>query len=754
MKIRLLILFVSLVFASTAFANVVEVRSGEHDTFSRIVLRIPAETQWVLKKTGTDVELLVKLPSIRFDIQQVFDRIPKTRLHQISQEKLGEPLQMKLGCDCGVTGFVQSNTLLVIDIQDSEIPAKKPAPALSATQLLSFGKLDAINLHDLALPNDLQPENELSTVESNQVESRKNSTANSRPFGAQSGDVNVSELRLLSQIDRAAAHGLLLRNIHPYGGNGDPREIDLNRFRTHQPNISSESQRHVGMPIIIDSAGLDISDIHEIGMGDENRNSCLPPELVALSDWGSTLSYGAQIGSRRSRLFEEFDNINQQSLIALARNLVFFGFGAEAQNTLKLLAVQDLSSQVLNAIAELLDNGIVLTRNPFLNQLNCDSDVALWAYLADSDPTNSKHPNINAVLTAFGRLPDQLRVLLGSVLINKLSQSQDLQSADIVSRTASRVSIGSDPALDLARANMDLQHKGTKFAADKISLIALSGSELSPQALIDLVDAQTLADATISPDMPDLIAAYKAEYRNSDLSEDLNRVHILSLALAGRFSEAFFNYYEKKMETSLRSDERTLSQTMTLLTKRANNITFLRHSLMDIERNKSSFPASLQNLIAARLIELGFLSQASSLLTRRKGPENSGRSVMNAQVAISENLPHRALVELLGSNDSSAQNLRYEAFLDIGDYENAGLSREAFGSDAGRAFWHAENWEAVGRQGESRFTAAADFSKALRNLEQKSEIQDTLAYGQALVARSVSTRSDISSLLNLVGQGL
>lgn len=749
MKTRLMILFASLFMANQVFARVIEVRSGEHDTFSRIVLSIPADTKWTLTQAGKKAELSLDLPDIQFDTSQVFRRIPTTRLRALFQQQAGETLQMSIGCECKVKGFTQSGTLLVIDIQDAVKSFDSPLPTLNTSSILRFGTVARMELHSPTLRWNLNPEVAEANSDPVLFETPDGATTNDLFTQETLENVNASELRLLSQIDRAAAQGLLLRNMHVSKPENSIVTTQIGGNDAQKNTAKIEPPLQVSMTTIT-SVDRELAGNNRRDLQYEDHISCIPADLVALPKWGNDLPFGAQIGSRRSHLFGEFDNVDQQAVVALARNLLFFGFGAEARKTLDLVTEENSTSQVLIAIAEILDNGRILSLNPFLKQLGCDSDVALWAYLADTDASASRKPNTDAVLTAFARLPEHLRVLLGPVLINKFSDSRDIESMEIVSRTANRTLKKSDPALDLAQANADLHHKDPRASADQMTVIALSGTEYSPQALIDLINTQTLADETVSPDIPSLIAAYKSEFRKSDLATDLHRAHVLSLALTVQFPEAFKNYQGQYLDSPKPVDDKTLSQVMLLLVKRADNITFLRYSLAQIERAESNFSDGLQNLIAARLIELGFLEQASSLLTGNEGQENGDRRMMKAQIAMAKNLPHRALVELLGASDPLAQGLRTQAFLDIGDYENAGLSREADGSDAGRAFWHAGNWEAVSRQDDSQFLDAATLAKSLTATHPDTNDQDSLAYGQALAASSLATRADISNLLGLV----
>jgi hypothetical protein len=750
MKTCLLILVANLFFSSQVLAREIEVRSGEHDTFTRIVMNIPVGTKWDLTQTGNLAKLTINLPDIQYDTSQVFNRIPRSRLTGVSQRKPGESLQLNFGCECKVAGFTQSGTLLVIDIQDPEHPANKGHSIFDAAPTLRFSNVVSIDTHNPNLSWNLKPETPSVIAEPAPFENLVGASVIGISAQNSLENVNTSELRLLSQIDRATAQGLLLRNMQ-ISENYSTTMADVGGDKPRRHNTDTKPSPQVSMTAIT-SMDRDLVEMNGQDLQIKSQISCLSAEHVALPEWGNELPFGTQIGNRRSKLFGEFDSVNQQAVTDLVRNLLFFGFGAEAKKALGLSTVENLTHEVLNALAEILDNGQVLAHNPFKNQKGCDSDVALWAYLAGPDFSTNEKPNSSAVLRAFTRLPDHLRVLLGPTLIKKFSDSQDVKSAEIASRAANRTLKNSDPGLDLAQANADIQYKDPEIAVGQMARIAQSGTKYSPQALIDLVNAQTLADQTISPDIPDLVATYKLEFRKSDLAADLHRAHVLSLALAQRFPEAFANYHDDESNYSNPDKYQTLAQALTLLTNRASDLTFLRYSLLQIEKAEPKLPIEVQNLLAARLIDLGFSERASQLLTEQNGRGTVDRRLMNAQIAISKNLPHRALVELLGSDNPLAESIRTQAFLNIGDYENAGLSQEAHGTDPGRSFWHAENWSAVIRQEDSQFSEAANLAKSLRAASINTDDNHSLAHAQALADRSLETRTDISDLLRLVGQ--
>jgi hypothetical protein len=750
MKTCLLTLVAYLFFSSQIHAREIEVRSGEHDTFTRIVLNIPAGTKWALTQTGKLAELTVNLPDIQFDTSQVFSRISRTRLLGVSQKKSGEALQLEFGCECTVAGFTQSGSLLVIDIQDPERLTNATYSIFDAAPTLRFSNIASTETHNPNLSWKLRSATPSIIEEPVQLDKLDGASVVGLSTQNTMENVNASELRLLSQIDRAATQGLLHRNMQ-ISRNDSTATAEIAGNESQRNNSDTKRPLQISVTAIT-SMDRDFAKMDEQGLQTIDQTSCLSAEHVALSNWGNGLPFGTQIGNRRSKLFGEFDSLNQQAVTDLARNLLFFGFGAEAKKALDLIAVENLTHEVLNALAEILDNGQILAQNPFMNQKRCDSDVALWAYLADPDFSPTDETNSAAVLTAFTRLPDHLRILLGPILIRKFSDAQDIQSAEIVSRATSRASKSLDPALDFAQANADMQHKDSNIASSHMARIAQSGTEYSPQALIDLVNAQTLADQTISPDIPDLIAAYKTEFRKSELAADLQRVHVLSLALTQRFPEAFAIYHDENAYYSSPDKYKTLTQALVLLANRADDLTFLRYSLLQIEKPEPKLPTEVQNLLAGRLIDLGFSERASQFLTEQSGQGTATRRLMNAQIAISKNLPHRALVELLGADSPMAEDIRTQAFFNIGDYENAGLSQETHGKDPGRSFWHAENWDAVIRQEDSQFSEAASLAKSLSATSNNTEDNSSLAHAQGLADGSLETRTDISDLMRLVGQ--
>ena len=73
-----LLLLLLLLFAPPLAAQTVEVRSGEHDTFTRLVFYLPDGVTGSLESGGEDPVVRLSRAGLRFDTGGVFARIPRT----------------------------------------------------------------------------------------------------------------------------------------------------------------------------------------------------------------------------------------------------------------------------------------------------------------------------------------------------------------------------------------------------------------------------------------------------------------------------------------------------------------------------------------------------------------------------------------------------------------------------------------------------------------------------------------------------
>ncbi|WP_108860026.1 hypothetical protein [Ruegeria sp. Alg231-54] len=150
--------FLALALTATAVqaqAQDVQVRSGEHDGYTRLVVQVPAGTKWVLTHKKNGARLKVELEKVNFDTAAVFRRLTQNRLAAISQSEQGAALDMQFGCDCVANAFLFKGTMIVVDIAPGSalpaISADIPSPVLPKASK-EKDPLVAQNLQSLELP--------------------------------------------------------------------------------------------------------------------------------------------------------------------------------------------------------------------------------------------------------------------------------------------------------------------------------------------------------------------------------------------------------------------------------------------------------------------------------------------------------------------------------------------------------------------------------------------------------------------------
>lgn len=833
------------VAAGSAQAQTIVTRSGEHDGFSRLVMRLPDGATWSLDQSGRSASLKLNAPSAVFDTSRVFDLIPRKRLQQISQSGAGQPLKMALGCDCKIRSYLQGNGYLVVDIADGDgnpvgnrqvarnlgaapvpsvfgtlslgapvdmpsqqpmnsapatsgyrfnltqgavadarialsqnstlrpglaggataqpraaetetAPAKtsaelaaesarfaEPAPVGSRGSAVLAAGLDAelgLNQPQIAAPEEPAPEDKNRELPEVNLLLNMDETA-------RAAIVNASEHRLLQQIGRAANQGLLDVAQAATDGNR-PLETLGRSDRPLNPldnvSVTSAIDRQTGLFATRDPATK--VDDH-----------CMPDRQIAVHSWGNDSSFSDQLGPLRGALVREFDDINPASVRALAKLYLYFGFGAEARSTLAMLPPERVDpgpQATLLAMADLMDGRDLGINHPFSGQQGCNSEAALWSVLADG--SLRKTANTDAIQQGFARLPVHLRVNFGPQLSSLFAESGELHIAEAILRSVGRTGMDHVPELNLAEAAIAELEGDTEVVAEKLTDEVAGRTESAPTALIDLITLSYKERKALSPDVPELIASYELESRETELGGALRQAGVIAMALTGQFPQAFDELQNVTHRDGPAARVDVIEPLMTLLTERADDVTFLQYALVFAGRATAAEAAPVAEIMARRLLDLGFAEQAQSLLQKLAlEPENKDRRLMMAETALALGKPHSALVELMGLDGSAANRMRAEALWRNGEYARSGeymLAEEEVNA-AARGFWHSENsegLETLTADETAPFGQVATVTTQISETSQDPEGLSPLAHARALVDSSIGTRDNILDLLNRV----
>ncbi len=733
MRVRL-ICFLLFLAATPVSAQTVVVRSGEHATFTRLVMKIGEGADWSVSNQGREVRVNVDQPDIRFDLGGVFKKIPRTRLRQVAQRERGGPLELSLNCNCAVEGFLQAENYLVIDIRDSTGTEFYLKPRLQPVDLAAY----RFQLGTGGATTDGRPA----------VKHRKEAQGGppvEAPSGAgKSGKVisqTLSEQRLLAQIERAASQGLLT----PVTRFAD-EETEIGLPPSEPVIAPAKAEINIASTTVIDR---DLSAIASTLDELSGEPTCLPDSVVAVPDWADERPFADQIGELRASLFGEFDQLDAEIALDLARTYIHFGFGAEAERVLTLVPDPSPELDALQALTRIVDGSAIEGANPFLGQSGCAQDFALWSTLADPEKIDMSQSD--ALLRAFANLPRHLRHQLGPRLSRSLNKLEHNELAAAVLRDIDRSSGSTGPSHDLAEAEVESATGKTEIVVEKIEKVVASDSDVSPEALIKLIDMHYLEKKALRPDVPELAASYATEHRQGKWGSELRRVHAMSLALAGRFEAAF-----EALDVSAELDGPALAAAasgpvLELLAQNADDVTFLTFALPLAEPSDRKLPASLAANLSERLLALGFPQQAQAII-KKATPRGMSREdrLLRANIALANGLPHRAMIEVLNLTDPEASAIRARAMQANGDYEMAGqvlLDAES-PENAARNLWLGDAWDELPLADDPRYLRLAELSTRLAKESEKNDETAPLAGARSLLDDSVGARSEIAEILS------
>lgn len=791
MNWRALTIVLSAGLASAASAETIVARSGEHDGFSRLVMRLPEGADWSLTQNGTGANLKIDAPDVIFDTSQVFGLIPRTRLKSLAQAGAGQPLQLELGCECQLVSRVMDNGYLVVDIRgepsqevtyqpDSDVlpllPAAppnngyrfelevedattsrfaadlasalateksiiRPEAAPSEIDAMAQAPIDvAIDVEQAVAPSEMELGLESTLI--------PDSDLLDMDEAARAAAVNESERRLLQQIGRASNQGLLDLMVSEVES-GLRQELLDPLGRSDRPLNPLD---HLSISTAIDrETGL----VAQHGEDNSYDQLCFADMEVALHKWGTDDPFSAQISKLRNGLVQEFDKFDEAKLVALAKTYLYFGFGAEARAMLKLLPEgtgRPDNMDVLLSMADILDGHELPLNNVFSGQQICEGHSALWSALADGEIKNNA--NTDAIQQAYAMMPVHLRVHLGPKISTLFAKLGEKHMAEATLRSVERTGIEKVPEINLAEAALAELEGDTDMVALELEEEVAEGTENTPQALIDLIDLHFKERRALSPDVPELVASYEVENRDADFGSNLRAAEVKALALEGRFQEAFVELGRLKRRDGDQAHASSIVSVMTLLTERASDVEFLHYALTFSVTAPEQETAPVADLIARRLLDLGFASQAQQILQQQDIESKSEeRRVMLAEAAVSLGESERAIVELQGIESSEANQLRAQAYWLSEDYSQASdyyMAEDAM-QEATRGYWLSENYQAISGV-EEGYGAVASVTTEIDQIAQDPVGMPPLAEARALVETSVGTRSRIEELLRQVSE--
>lgn len=728
---RLLLGIWFIVWASMVSSEVIDIRSGEHEGFTRLVFNLETpNSAWEISGSGRSYVLKLDVQSPKYSAESVFERIPRTRLATLGTRDGDPSVTIGLMCECGVEAFAFGDRSIVIDIRTAE-----EAP-VKATE---FKKDPAPEL--VQPPKTTEQPVTVLRLSGRQRDAARQKWTGVDDFLDETARIRDNRNQLVHAVARAASQGLVEPNIDRSTAPVVSNPVPAVRAADALTQTPPPDPENIRTGTSYDTA---FQAVEQALSGGQN---CVPDAFLDVGNWSEGRPDKNTQESLAS-LFGEDGKVDEEAAFVQAQLLLHKTFGAEARQILDLLPPSE-EKKVLAGIADIMDSEKGAASRVFADQDDCSEKAIFWAFLAETiSPDEARE---QAILRAFSALPKHLRLHLGPRIAERFLTLGNGATADTVSAMIDRVAEESDTEALYLKARIEAQERGQeKRAETALSEMVQQGERIAPEALIDLVELYDEQGITPSMDVVFLLEAFVLEHRRSELGPDLRRTYALSSALSGDFKRAFDVAQEVSDLDGEPAAIAVRSQLLERLLESSDDAGIVRFAIgyklgvgLPLTRE-----ASLD--LAERLHQMGFYDQSQALLEAVPFHMTERERVLLARQALSEARPRQAIAELLGIESEDAQKLRADALAMAGEHVGAAMAYNdiSMKDAATREAWLAEDWGLIGQFGTPH---QQDLEGVLSNLQEidadPKDIEGQLARNRRAVERSTQLREQLGALL-------
>jgi hypothetical protein len=769
--IRVLILISFFTFPAYLRAATIDVISGEHADFSRLVFQYPDAEEWAISKFDEGYFLETASGSYDYNVKKVFDLIPQTRILKLESTPDGS---LKIFTKPGfhLDAFDLRAGRLVVDIKDGpasvgskfELPKEQKsqtnAQVDSQTDSVAIDLSAGRTLRNLLTFNDIAngallpilPDPE--SAYTNLPLENDYFSANIDPLGKQNLRVLEMEDALFGQISRAVSQGLLEADLP-----GKENAVEATKRLQSTPQLTTEpaapkiplqpeveDKIHVRVRTATDRDQKQPTS-SQTGMTDL---SCPAETLLAIETWGEPPQDGLLLSEFRSSVLGEFDQSLTQGVEKLAKYYLYLSFGAEAKMVLNEFGVFAPNAQFLRLIADVMDEGYSDSYGLLSDFSQCPGSTAFWAIAAREDLSDESNIPSEQIASYFSALPLHLRQHLGPQLSERFLEIGDLKTARVIQNALSRVEAIHGDAFDLLSAEMQLVDGNIDQAISTLTDISREDGPSAAEALIRSIDVRTEQGRNIDQKTAELAEVLMIEHRGTSLESDLARVSILARIFSGDPSVALEALARQNTQNLLTVDDqmKLVNAATVKFTLNFDDLMFAKEALMlnDTGANKY-LTDDTKSQIAKRMLSIGFPDLATRFANFDEELTNSKRLLLG-QIAMQNGNQTDALIYLLGAEGQDAALMRAELYLELDMPEKAAeefaLTNQQVAADD--ANFLAEDWGRLSTSEDKKFAMVADHL----NDEMIAPAIDkdiTISAAQDLLNRSQTSRAIFDDLV-------
>jgi hypothetical protein len=716
----------------------VTIRSGEHADFSRLVLSIPGDTDWTISEIETGYIVGFGDPVVAVEISNIYERIPRERLADVVTE--GAELTLDVVCDCHIDAFLYRPGMLVIDVIDGPAPpdlAFVPS-ALPETSTIRVEPVDTApvsniaNLTTQSLPR-ISVELPLFTQSQPWSDFIADVPASYIPEMPRDPNLVEAERAIIESFARAATQGIFDFPARPLP---PPPEDGVAQPPTP---IAPMSDPMDGVPIPLTAAdpegpgfllrtGIERNGLEGVEP-DAAPASCPQDVDLNMSEWGEAEGFGTLISQLRLAVTDEAGNSQPDAIHKLARAYIYYGFGLEARQALATIEEPSKQTEYLFLLARLVDGDPV----PVVETLqfrSCGPSMEAWIALASGRLDTSDERIHSSILMAYRAMPDALRGHLGVRLAQIFAEAGKLHDAQEILSSSIQATTGGGRESELAEAGLAGRTDGIEAEFAQLDEFIETNPRAQPEDMVRLLDLARQTDTPIDDSILEIAEGMRFEADNHAPAAALVEAEVRLLLDQDQPQAAFalLNGDVGPMSPDLLADLH--SEATIVFARTASEDAFLPFAFSPLPPGTNH---AAQNAVAARLIDLGFPSEALALIAAPlTGHEREDRLLQQARAE-----------SMIGMTDTTEPTLIPDPTM-ITDLGSAPiLGDETEGSPLDGA-WRAGEWATLEASDDPLLSSA---SRALLTPVAPPGDETPLADSRALLEQAQETRTLTDDLL-------
>ena len=688
--------------------STVQVRSGEHKSFSRLVFDLGIKTAANITKIEGRYILSFEGPSREFDLSNIYNLIPKSRLKSIVADvAFPDALVLMIAEDHHLELSNISNGRLIVDVVEGA-PTEDAIETRSDETEGNTG-YSAVNTEQIIL---LEPQRPMQFVPEPPAQHSDPSpfrgagkgkaldglwareTLQLKPNATFLPEIRVAEAqqRLVKQLARAMTQGIVNLPVlgqDPFDG-ATSKEVPPANLPRADPLVDpvSDAQekaylesRRSGEAIILNHINLEAQTVYD-GAGQKSGRTkleakdtlnCLGDSDFNLADWKGANPTREEISKLRRDLSGEFDLPKVPTLERLVKLYIVSGFGTEALALLSSFDGYLQSQSFLAEMAEIMENGSVSLGTIVADQAQCSGASAMWAILARPAIPLGEEPERDSINRNFADLPASIRQRVGPWLGARLLKAGFIENAEDIAMLLQRAS-GPDTAdFLLFRAKLDFATDRNDSGRIILENLIETNQPNTPMALLVLFEHLIEQGVAIPNTLLTEVSARAFELRYNEWGKTLKELEIRAKAYAQEQKEAFeilaiesdlklFNAQETSRIAS------GIFRSFDPGSSKAGEISELYFTHRQLLTPSLSLDLARKD-IAEALLKAGLPADAFEVLVPLEDRMSKPLEILFAQIYLALDQPQKVLEALDGNETVSSANLRLLAMEKLGQFD-------------------------------------------------------------------------------------